>query len=272
MVSSAIALGAGLVAGLAGLGNNSQTLTHLLIKPMTLSNKELKPWPAQKEIEVPFNPNAYTIRKSVSWQSHSASSSTDATAGSSAATGSSSNRRALNAPVLEFRGGGSRSLTLELFFDVTEPVIEKGKAVPYKDVRKITNKFVELTRLERTAKPQQPPICEVSWGTQPEGSDFPFQGVITNLTQNFTLFKSDGTPVRARLTVEFTEWLHATDDQKETDPEETTYTVKRGDTLSWITTEVYGDPTLWRRVAEANQLDNPRELEIGKLLNIPDLP
>lgn len=258
MVNAALSLAGGLAASLTGAGN-SKTLTKLRIKPLPPS--QLKPF------DVPFNPTSYSITKPVTWSQQAVSTNSTAAAG----TTGTATRKALNAPMVEFGGGGSRILTLELFFDVTEPVLENGQPVTYEDVRELTNKIVKLTRIERKADPKQPPVCEISWGKAPSGSDFPFKGVVTNLVQNFTLFRSDGKPVRARLTVTFTEWINSEDDQKETDPEQTTRVVKRGDTLSSIASEVYGNAKLWRLIAEANRLDDPRYLEIGKPLLIPKL-
>jgi hypothetical protein len=199
------------------------------------------------EITVLFNPNSYTITKPVTW------------------TGTSD--RGLNAPTLVFGGGGSRQLTLDLFFDVTEPV----DGTPIKDVRDKTNAIVALTRIERKGKSPSPPVCEVSWGTAPPNLDFPFIGVVTNLVQRFTLFRSTGEPVRANLTVTMMEFLDAVEDKKQTDPELTTRRVRRGDTVTSIAAEVYGDATGWRAIAEANNLDDPRRLRIGRTLNIPKL-
>lgn len=169
---------------------------------------------------------------------------------------------------MTFGGGGSRQLTLELFFDVTEPV--EGKKLG--DVRLETNKIVALTRIERDLKKPQPPVCEVSWGKgPPPGSDFPFTGVISNLTEKFTLFTSDGVPVRATLTVVFMEFLDPEKDKRQIDPELTTRVIKQGDTLSSIAAEVYHNPNLWRAIAEANQLDDPRQLQVGQRLIVPKL-
>jgi nucleoid-associated protein YgaU len=132
-------------------------------------------------------------------------------------------------------------------------------------VRKLTNKFVELTRIERGK--DRPPVCDISWGHN--DSDFPFSGVVTELNQEFTLFESDGRPVRANLTVSFLEFEGWEEGRRRADPEFTTYVVKRGDELSSIAAKVYGDPAAWRVIAEANRLDDPRGLEVGRTLNIP---
>ena len=222
-----------------------------------LAKLTITPEPASKfaPIEVMFNPNTYSIGKSISW--------TSATGGNA---GSQTERRK-NAPALQFGGGQSRTMTLNLFFDTTEETDNTKK-----DVRNLTNQIVKLTRIVRNLDPQRPPVCVVSWGKEtPPGSDFPFTGVVTQLTQQFNLFLPDGRPIRANLTVAFTEYLDPTKDELQNDPEFTTRLVKRGDTLSSIAAEVYRNPTLWRVIAEANRLDDPRQIPVGLRLNIPKI-
>lgn len=229
-----------------------QKLAKLTITPLEKQGEQYNRL-LKKAISVQFNPEAYSISKSVNWGPPENSS------------GQGTNtERQVNAPTVEFKGGGSRQLTLELFFDVTE-------AVNGEDVRQETNKIVALTRIERDEA--HPRVCEVSWGEAPVGSDFPFIGVITSLTQNFTLFKGNGKPLRANLSVSFLEFLAPLVDKRQTDPELTTRIIKRGDTLSSIAAQVYRNPKLWRIIAQANQLDDPRNLEmqIGRTLTIPKL-
>lgn len=196
------------------------------------------------EIRVLFNPTSYSISKSVRY--------------------SGQPQTELNSPLLTFGGGESRRLSLRLFFDVTEPV--GGRRV--EDVRELTNKLGALTRIERGK--DRPPVCDIAWGSNPPAnSDFPFAGVVSSLKQEFTLFEKNGKPLRAELDVEFTEFVGWEESQRETDPEFTTRVVRRDDTLSSIAAEVYGDPSRWRVIADANRLDDPRRLPVGTLLNIP---
>jgi hypothetical protein len=230
-------------------------LTKLEITPL---NKQGKPVDA-KRFRVMFNPNTYSITKSVTWQSVFPSTNTGTS------TGDQTDRK-VNAPMLSFGGGGSRQLTLELFYDVTEPV----DGVTIDDVRQETNKIVKLTRIDPEL--ESPPAVRITWGKPtPDHLDFPFQGVVSQLTQRFTLFRANGQPVRANLNVTFTEFLYVINDQRETDPEFTTRLVKRGDSLSSIAAEVYRDPMLWRLIAVTNELDDPRHLPIGLRLSIPKL-
>ena len=227
-------------------------LAKLTIAPRSLKNNKLVKSTLPPAV-VLFNPNAYSISKSVGWKPLKGTEEKPI-----------QYSQEFNAPPLKFNGGGSRILMLDLFFDVTEPI----NGVPISDVREETNKIVNFTQIERGT--EQPPICTVSWGSkQQTDSDFPFQGVITQLTQNFTLFRRDGRPVRANLNVTFTEFLIPETDKRKTDPELTTRTVKRGDSLSSIANDVYNSPSQWRRVAQANQIDDPRNLDIGKTLTIP---
>lgn len=224
------------------------------------------------EVVALFNPTSYSITKSNEYKSH--------------------RRKELNAPLLSFLGGGSRILNLQLFFDVTEPSSTGGLLGPArlaglagfaspsinpsinKDVRELTNKLVDLTRISRNS--MRPPVCRVFWGSSRfANSDFPFTGVVSGLKQDFTFFDSSGTPLRANVAVAFTEFLgwgkDSEKDLRETDPDFTTRVIRRGDTLHSIAADVYDDPGAWRSIAEANNIDDPRSLEPGRSLRIPEV-
>jgi nucleoid-associated protein YgaU len=207
--------------------------------------------------DVMFNPNAYSISKSVNWTSAMRSAASQAEGGGT--------DRTANAPATSFGGGGSRQLSLELFFDTTE----RPRAL--QDVRLETDKLVALTLMERTGEESsRPPVCAVQWGDK-QTADFPFIGTVSSLQQRFVLFRGDGVPLRATLNVSFVEFLERELDQRRTDPEMTTRTVRRGDTLSGIAADVYRDPGLWRAIAEANDIDDPLRLDAGRALVIPKL-
>jgi len=198
-----------------------------------------------KPIEVMFNPNTYSITKGVEWKTTAAGASSDARA---------------NAPMLSFGGGGSRELSLQLFFDSTELGADK------RDVRLQTDQIVRLTRIER--KHGRPPVCTVAWGPR-KMADFPFSGMISNLKQTFVLFDQVGQPLRAWLDVTFIEFLNRDDDERDTDPETSTRVVRREDSLASIAAAVYGDPGQWRVIALANGIEDPFVLPAGSKLTLP---
>ncbi len=216
-------------------------LEKLVITPLGKNGGRFE----SKGVKVLFNPTNYSISKSVSWSTEN-------------------NDRRFNAPGISFGGGESRKLTLKLFYDVTEPINGRISS----DVREETNKLVAFTRIDREL--QRPPVVQVTWGKAPVGSDFPFSGVITSLNQDFVLFSSNGKPLRANVDVTLLEYLSPEMDKRETDPELTTYCIKRGDTLANISAAKYNDPSQWRRIAEANGLDDPRSITIGQVLTIPE--
>lgn len=47
------------------------------------------------------------------------------------------------------------------------------------------------------------------------------------------------------------------------------YVVKKGDTLQSIAKRFYGDPSVWRRIADANKIKKPKELKVGRRLELP---
>lgn len=47
------------------------------------------------------------------------------------------------------------------------------------------------------------------------------------------------------------------------------YIVQLGDDLGIIAQKVYGDPEMWLKIAQANNLTNPNIIEVGTVLNIP---
>jgi hypothetical protein len=157
---------------------------------------------------------------------------------------------------------------MTLFFDTSET----GE-----DVRNHTRKVAALLKVDRQA--DRPPICTINWGTeasvQPHDADFPFIGVLKTLRQQFIYFDQNGVPLRARLTVDFTQFELPADEQKReqrrTSFPEKTYTVIKGDTLSSIAGRLWNDPRMWRLIAEENNIESPRKLEPGQTLIIPEV-
>jgi hypothetical protein len=159
----------------------------------------------------------------------------------------------LAAPPLQFVRGNARTLSMQLFFDT----YEKGS-----DVREHTKKIIKL--LEINEELHAPPICHFNWG------DLNFVGVLERANQSFTLFLPSGTPVRATVDVSFKEHYEEAKKLESADFAKH-YVVKRGETLSSIAGEKYGDPGLWRPIAEENGMDDPMALEPGQVLVIPPI-
>ena len=100
-----------------------------------------------------------------------------------------------------------------------------------------------------------------------------FIGVLEQANQRFTLFLPNGTPVRATVDVTFKEFW---DEKKQGGRLQSAHFAKlqvvhQGDTLSAIAGQKYGDPALWRPIAEANGIDDPLDVQPGQVLVIPPI-
>jgi predicted Zn-dependent protease len=199
-----------------------------------------------RPIECMFNPKEYAFAKQNSW-----------TLGKT---------KASNVPQLEFGGGQPTTLQLQLFFDTY---------AAKKDVRReYTNAVWELMMVDETLKDKKtgkgrPPIVHFQWGAA-----WSFDAVITSITQHFTLFLPNGTPVRATLDVAFQQIKDRKQFPKQNPTSggvggERMWTVKEGDTLAWIAFSEYGDSRQWRLIADANHLLQVRSLRPGTTLEIP---
>lgn len=56
---------------------------------------------------------------------------------------------------------------------------------------------------------------------------------------------------------------------KKAKPAARKHTVKRGETLAKIAARYYGNANLWRKIATANKVRDPRKVKIGQRLTIP---
>lgn len=98
---------------------------------------------------------------------------------------------------------------------------------------------------------------------------------LDKLDVDYTMFLNDGKPVRCKIAMEFRVGLTA-DEQQKAEPfgspdHAKLWTVKRGDTLADIASEEYDNPGEWRRIADANGIDDPLTLTPGMKLLVPPI-
>ena len=189
----------------------------------------------------------------------------------------------LDAPLLQFVRGQTETMSLELFFDSTE----EGTDEEAKPVTEKTDTFYQLIKIDRTT--HAIPICRFEWGT----GSFPgthlakqwasqnasrvngFNCIVENVRQRFTMFSPLGVPLRATLTVQLREYKSLMQQIVQIgyeSPDHTrTHQVQRGETLSFIANKVFDDPRQWRAIASHNQLDDPLEIPVGTVLEIPPI-
>jgi hypothetical protein len=191
-------------------------------------------------VEVLFNPTEYSFEISNNFQA--------------------SVPPGLNNPILQFVGGNSDTLSMELFFDTWT---DGGRG----DVTLLTGKLAALLRID--GKTHAPPRVEFRWGV------IVFKAVIEKLSQRFTMFLSDGTPVRATLSVTFKQYKPLAEqltDPRRNSADKTKRRIVTADDSIWLLAHrEYGDVRDWRAIAIRNGIDDPRVIRPGTALVVPPL-
>ena len=197
-----------------------------------------------KEIPVQFNPSEYQISNGVQYSEKTAPG--------------------FDGAISQFVSGSNATLTLTLYFDTyVPPSLQQPESGT--DVTKLTKRIVSLTHIDGTL--HRPPRIVFAWGS------IHFPGMITDVKESYTMFLSDGMPVRAKLDVTIKEFFDISIEKRKSpfeSPDRTKYRrVKQGEQLWNYAYEEYGNPNEWRRIAKENRLKHPMEIRSGQLLRIP---
>jgi hypothetical protein len=197
----------------------------------------------QQTLVCRFNPKEYTISTSATWTKTPA-------------------KGAEKAPKQEFMGTNPRGLQMELFLDNWDSA---SKSV--NDDVDMLMKWTVPTEKSRQAGKPNPPIVAFHWGATTL-----FDAYLKSVSARFTLFRPNGEPLRAVVSVSFEEVPSDKDRQNPTSggvPGRRARLIGAGDSLQSIAYDEYGDPTRWRVLAEANGIDDPFRIPIGTRVLVP---
>lgn len=178
----------------------------------------------------------------------------------------------LVAPPIQYVRGASEKLTFDALVDTSDTLLDVRSVYVYR-IRSLMNidpelhappvvRFVWLAPADPVEQQQQLDISGIRW-------------VVESLNVTYTLFDPGGTPLRAKLAIALKEFT-TVEDQAKAFPKhspdvEKAYVVRRGDTLAGIAETTLGDGRLWRQIAAANNLVDPRSLPAGLQLLVPRL-
>ena len=98
------------------------------------------------------------------------------------------------------------------------------------------------------------------------------QFYLESVNATYTLFRIDGTPIRATCRITLIEWSNPAHRQNPTSggvPGMETHVLIDGETLHSVAWVRYGDPSYWRAIAAFNGIDDPLRVEPGVSLLIP---
>ncbi|GAA2218971.1 LysM peptidoglycan-binding domain-containing protein [Micromonospora olivasterospora] len=192
-----------------------------------------------------FNPQQLALTKSANWIPHVV-------------------RGAADVGVAEFSGSGPRTLSLEIFLDTTDT---HSRSVQERVDALLT--CCVPTKASIAAKAPSPPWVKFAWG---QFQTVSFYSYVSQINATYSLFDPDGTPLRATCSLMLNEVSGATRGQNPTSGSRTARRVHRlvaGDSLELLAHREYGDPTAWRVIAEANDIDDPVRLRTGSQLLLP---
>ncbi|HEV8209500.1 MAG TPA: hypothetical protein VGP77_05240 [Vicinamibacterales bacterium] len=202
-----------------------------------------------KVITVLFNPTEYSFERTNSYKA-------------TAVPG-------LGSPLLQFVNGESAQLSMELFLDdYTDP--EGPTSLLQRERDPLMKRLRDLTKLlEIDRDLHAPPPVRFNWGPME------FSAVIEKLGRKVTMFHPDGTPARLSLSVSFKEYRtlrQQLEDPRRESADKTKRRVVVGREALWlIAAREYDDSNEWVRIAEANDLDDPREIAPGDWLQLPPI-
>ncbi len=210
----------------------------------SFSDNEFQQDGKKKDFTLPINPESFTRNLKVERETTKASGD--------------------NHTNPKFTGTAPEELKIEFILDGTntlEGYLEPLNTQPVKDQLK---SFLDCV-YNYDGKIHSPRYLKIHYG-----SEIQMNCVLTSLDINYTLFHTDGSPLRARITANFLQYVSPKKREKKkrnSSPDLThVKQVKAGDRLDLLTFEIYDSPRYILQVAMKNELTSIRNIEPGQEL------
>lgn len=200
------------------------------------------------ELRFLFNPTEYTVAKSATWNRPPSTS-------------------AKSAPKPQFAGTNPQSVQMEIFFDGWEK-----QSVSVANSVATLLKWTKPTDDSIQKKTPNPPILSFEWGTNQALAGF--RAYLKSVSAKYTLFDADGNPLRVSANITLEEVPTDPAPQNPTSGSlhsRRTHVLSSSETLHSLAFREYGDPALWRALAEFNGIDDPMRVGGGTRVLIPSL-
>jgi hypothetical protein len=144
-------------------------------------------------VKAQYNPKELQVDQSVPWKKPDSANKT----GQQGSSGSSGGEDGI---ALEFTGAEGRSMSVELLFDGFE---NSDRSVDVAGQVKILEELAAvMDPKSKDEKKRRPHHCVISWGDRGLPK---FQCVIEGLSTKYSMFSSEGQPLRATCTVKLKE-------------------------------------------------------------------
>lgn len=152
-------------------------------------------------------------------------------------------------------------------------MLDATGVVPDTNGKTIASQITQLKFIAYTydGKEHEPNVVKITWGRGLTA----FYGRMTSMNVDYTLFKADGTPLRAKVAMSFMSFVTAMEEAltaKRSSPDMTHLVrVQAGDTLPLLCQRIYRDPSRYREIAALNGLDGFRTLPPDTMLRFPPI-
>lgn len=213
--------------------------------------------PTGDKFEATLNPASYQHAFSISYSKEADPSS------------NSVNRKPLGQTAVEsrFAGINTEKVSFDLVLDGTGVVKKNGSTVPnvkeeIEQLKNIVYRYV--------GDKHEPSVVKLAWGELST-----FYGRMDSMSVDYTLFRPNGLPLRAKVKLQFVSFMtqvEASLRANRSSPDLSHLVeVRDGDTLPWLCQLIYNDCSRYIEVARLNKLTNFRSLEPGTRLRFPPL-
>jgi nucleoid-associated protein YgaU len=201
---------------------------------------------AQTSLRFMYNPREFSTQKSSSWNRPTTS-------------GARSSTRP------QFAGAGPQSVSMEIMLDAWE-----DQAADVVASVQTLLEWLKPTPSSIQRRSPSPPVLAFEWGRSRALADF--RGYLKQVSAKYTVFKPDGTPLRATCTIQLEEIPQDPAGQNPTSGAREgrwSRTLAEGDSLQSVAWREYGDAALWRGLATFNRIDDPFRVPPGTRILVP---
>ncbi len=222
-------------------------LAKVIIRGYELADENSQQGEPTAEFTAMFNPETFSVTNEIEYDDSQAESE----------TGSE----------FKFKNITAREFSFDFVIDATGAnVIKRGIEGEVEQFKRATG-FKELEGF--TGNERRSFYLTITWGS------FNIRCVLKGMDINYSLFRPDGTPIRATISAKFNEYK-TTDQQSRENPESVVNLTQVRDVFDQdqignLATKLYGDGSKYIDIAKANTLNNLKELANGTRLEFPPI-